>query len=78
MSKKLRMSSNEERIQFLTSMRSSHMVSQTLNNNRIEEPREAKDDESEYGISEDKGKDSLKQVADVMYASTGDTTWLAF
>jgi len=78
MSKKLRMSSNEERLQFLTSMRSSHMVSQNLKNNCIDEPRDSNGDESEHDFVESQSRDNLKRTSDTMYASTGDTTWLAF
>jgi len=54
------------------------MVSQNLKNNCIDEPRDSNGDESEHDFVESQSRDNLKRTSDTMYASTGDTTWLAF
>lgn len=74
------LTTNEQRLKALNSMRASYRGHQLLNQSRFDttpdthtESRWEKED-----VAEVDEVDMLKQTAETMYASTGDTIWLAF
>lgn len=74
------LTTNEQRLKALNSMRASYRGHQLLNQSRFDNTpdtetnsRWEKDDVAEVDEA-----DLLKQTAETMYATTSDTIWLAF
>ncbi len=74
------LSTNEQRLKTLNSMRASHRGHQLLKQNRVAStPIETTSAERwDNDLVKGEEVDMLKQTAETMYASTGDTIWLAF
>lgn len=74
------LTTNEQRLKALNSMRASYRGHQLLNQSRFDttpdtENKSRWDDEDDFAVNE---VDVLKETAETMYATTGDTIWLAF
>ncbi len=73
------LSTNQERLKVLNAMRSSHLVTQRIQANKVDSTPKTQDDNRwDDQLGKSCGEDALKRTADAMYASTGDTVWLAF
>lgn len=75
------LTTNEQRLKTLNSMRASHRGHQLLNQSRIDSTPNTHTenrwvDNSAQVVEDD--ADILKETAEAMYNSTGDTIWLAF
>ena len=91
MSRKIIMTTNERRLQALNQMRASYRGEQLLRQDRIKliqhgavvQSHEISINDSDHTQCDDLAIeidecDMLKQTAETMYASTGDTIWLSF
>lgn len=73
------LSTNEQRLKTLNSMRASHRGHQLLKQNRVAStPKATTEERWDNDLVKGDEVDMLKQTAETMYASTGDTIWLAF
>lgn len=75
------LTTNEQRLKTLNSMRASYRGHQLLNQSRIDSTPNTHTenrwvDNSAQVVEDD--ADILKETAEAMYNSTGDTIWLAF
>lgn len=87
MSRKIIMTTNERRLQALNQMRASYRGVQLLRQDRIKliqhSTVEISINDSDHTLCDDLSIeidecDMLKQTAETMYATTGDTIWLSF
>lgn len=91
MSRKIIMTTNERRLQALNQMRASYRGVQLLRQDRIKliqhgtvvQSHEISINDSDNTLCDDLSIeidecDMLKQTAETMYATTGDTIWLGF
>ena len=86
MSRKVIMTTNERRLQALNQMRASYRGVQLLRQDRtrfmqdgsIVQSSFSSTSDSRYPACETDESDVLKETAEAMYASTGDTIWLSF